>query len=159
MEKKQKTFEMLKNNFHHNIKQILEKNKLYDEKLHNELTECVLFTVYHRKEERLSHKERILKNCNNKPYCAICNFRIYLDITDEKNHAFFTLDHIIPKYKGGNDRFGNIQPSHSYCNNIKDNWNNLRTGTKRKLNVMLSKIIKRMKEEGDEFITPGSEVA
>lgn len=33
-----------------------------------------------------------------------------------------TIDHIIPKSRGGTSKFENLQPAHSKCNSLKKNW-------------------------------------
>lgn len=47
--------------------------------------------------------------------CEICG----LPLTSGKRRARGTLDHIIPKSKGGKDTLENLRVSHSKCNQAK----------------------------------------
>ena len=51
---------------------------------------------------------------NSHPFCFVCKRRI--------NHfSDATLEHIIPKSKGGTNKKLNLTLSHSFCNQLKDN--------------------------------------
>lgn len=50
------------------------------------------------------------KYLEQKGICAICDELLYDDLS---------MDHIIPKSKGGTNRFDNLQIVHSYCNSAK----------------------------------------
>lgn len=55
--------------------------------------------------------------------CALCNERIELGTTTTKEDSL-TIDHIIPRSKGGTDAKHNLQPTHRRCNLTKgDNYN------------------------------------
>lgn len=45
-----------------------------------------------------------------KPWCGICLHPLRLDGSD------VTIDHVIPKSKGGTDNLSNLQLAHRYCN-------------------------------------------
>lgn len=45
-------------------------------------------------------------------YCGICNGQIL----DKKS---LTVDHVIPRSKGGSNRIDNLQPAHKMCNEYK----------------------------------------
>lgn len=46
--------------------------------------------------------------------CALCGKEI-------SNTQELTLDHIIPRSRGGSDKLHNMQPAHKHCNELKGN--------------------------------------
>lgn len=50
--------------------------------------------------------------------CFLCGLAMLPD-TEQGNPLAFTLEHIIPKSKGGTNDLTNLSGSHSYCNNYK----------------------------------------
>lgn len=66
------------------------------------------------KKWKISRKKYILKR--DKGICQICNKRI-------NSAKEFSLDHIIPKSKGGSGARENLQLAHKKCNELKaDNY-------------------------------------
>lgn len=53
------------------------------------------------------------------PRCHICGFNIPIDLIDHKHPLFGTIDHIIPRSKGGLNTAENRAPAHKLCNSIK----------------------------------------
>jgi 5-methylcytosine-specific restriction endonuclease McrA len=53
------------------------------------------------------------------PHCRHCRRLTHLDYRYQRGHAFATLDHIIPKAKGGTDRIENRQLYCLKCNREK----------------------------------------
>lgn len=49
-----------------------------------------------------------------KLYCAICGQKI-------EKYQIITIDHWIPKSKGGSNDESNLKPAHDICNQIKGN--------------------------------------
>ena len=56
----------------------------------------------------------------NPDHCYICGLRIPAIATP--TYALYgTIDHIVPRAKGGPDRHANRKPSHRICNELKGN--------------------------------------
>jgi len=56
------------------------------------------------------NKMRVHKYLKGKP-CALCGLPI--------NRDDFSIDHIVPRSKGGTNRLINLQPAHIECNSRK----------------------------------------
>ena len=61
-------------------------------------------------------KERIFNKCRGK--CCFCGMRLQMENPDEKN--YLTLDHIIPRCKGGSNKDENLQALCWNCNELKN---------------------------------------
>lgn len=60
------------------------------------------------------NKRELNKSFAGKP-CGICGTGI------PSNKGKLTIDHIIPRSKGGSSKLFNLQPAHSTCNRKKGN--------------------------------------
>lgn len=67
--------------------------------------------------EKYTKEDVILKNGG---FCHICSEKIDLTIKSP-NGLSFSIDHVIPLTKGGNDTLDNVLPAHRACNSAKSN--------------------------------------
>ena len=51
-----------------------------------------------------------------KAICHICELPIPLSVVSPKHPLFGTIDHVIPRARGGADTDDNRMPAHRYCN-------------------------------------------
>lgn len=54
-------------------------------------------------------------------WCHICGLPIPGDIASSKHPLFGTVDHVIPRSRGGSNRLDNRRAAHRLCNSIKGN--------------------------------------
>lgn len=52
-------------------------------------------------------------------WCAICGLRIPETIVSPEHPLFGTVDHVVPKSKGGTNAVANRRPAHRWCNGFK----------------------------------------
>lgn len=65
--------------------------------------------------KRISFSPEIRRKVAEKtPICAICGKPI--------NQSEFTIDHILPLSRGGNNELVNLRPTHEACNKLKGNF-------------------------------------
>jgi hypothetical protein len=71
-----------------------------------------------------ARRRRKLRRCEKNNFykgnvrCWLCGYPIPRDIVNMSHPLFGTIDHIIPKSKGGTDCRDNRAPSHFLCNQI-----------------------------------------
>lgn len=89
-------------------------------------------------------KKRLAVWTRDEGFCKLCNRAVSLEDT--------TLDHIIPRSKGGSNAISNLQASHSLCNNQKGD------GSPRQVLPRVSKKVRRQRrwEAGSEGYPRGS---
>jgi hypothetical protein len=51
--------------------------------------------------------------------CHLCGFPIPHSVVSPAHPLFGTIDHVIPKSRGGSDCAANRQPAHNCCNGVK----------------------------------------
>lgn len=61
-------------------------------------------------------KERIFNKCKGK--CCFCGMKLQMENPDKKN--YLTLDHIIPRCRGGSNMDDNLQALCWNCNELKN---------------------------------------
>jgi len=66
------------------------------------------------------HKVRKLRERDG-DFCRICGRRLNFEITEPKNWALPTIDHIKPRSKGGQNDLGNLRLVHAKCNGVRGN--------------------------------------
>lgn len=64
------------------------------------------------KSEKWKHRRKKIWE-SAKGICYLCNNPVSLQS--------FTIDHVVPKSKGGKSNLGNLKPTHSKCNGLKGN--------------------------------------
>lgn len=89
----------------------------------------------------LKIRDQILKECDDKPYCWVCNYRIYLD-EPENSDAEFSLDHVIRNTDGGQRTVENLKPAHRLCNSMR-HASKHRSRTLKRVKLMFAHLTKK----------------
>lgn len=59
--------------------------------------------------------------CESVGMCSLCGLRIPNYIVSPDHPLFGTIDHVIPRSRGGKDNAANRKPAHKMCNKMKGN--------------------------------------
>lgn len=85
----------------------------------HEATEAVVERLVSNRPRHYSHREFLVRLADGKPVCWLCGFPIALDAKHDAPDSF-SIDHVIPKSKGGKGLGrANLKPAHRFCNILR----------------------------------------
>lgn len=48
--------------------------------------------------------------------CYVCGNECLIEKKDQYHPSYLTIDHVVPKVRGGSDHLENLRPAHARCN-------------------------------------------